>query len=542
MKRLFVFASLLALAACGSGGTGQDLNGDGIDDPANPLVPDSVTTVTPSSPKGRVSGRVTDMKGAPLAGAEVVVSSTDPTVSTAITDALGLFFVDKLTGGSTVGVFVKMAGFAPAWTTALVPGATGNFPLNDGEIFVGTLALLPVSDDAVTFNVLGYDGAPIDGTATLVVTPGFVLNSGKNEGMGSISVSGTVTAGVLTFSGVPKPQEAAWMSTAGIDVRYTVYVNPLVDATGAGYGGLIFPVLAKDLLTDPWNRTLVLPAPTGNEALAILATNVQNLRSSTPSPARDNLIAKSETIYVVFNQPIADDLFVEIRNDEGALKDSVAIPINLPVKNALGTELQITARAPGFTDGQKYNLVIQASPRFNPAGGIVTFSGPFFGGDATAPKQLQAPTVSVQERALTHNGVWDLTETLEIVFDKYIGRGDSTPLTLPVFFENDLNNNGEIGDAPGELGSNQPICITDSESVPSWLTGAKESGYSKRFAIAGSQIIGYITPVDISSLSTNVVFSESFKCPGGGLHSVWGEVLTAPFNGLQATSMPPLGP
>ncbi|HEY3452131.1 MAG TPA: carboxypeptidase-like regulatory domain-containing protein [Myxococcales bacterium] len=540
MKRLFVFALLAVLAACGGKtGSGQDLNKDGIDDPTNPLVPDSVTVVAPSSPKGRVSGRVTEMTGKAMAEADVVISSPDATEA-AKTDANGVFVVQNVTAGSLVGVFVSKAGFAPAWTTAIIPVAAGNFPLNNGEAFVGTISLLPTSG-SVTFNVVGFDGKPINGTATLDVNPGFVINSGgNNAGAGDITVSAAIVEGVLTFTGVPKVEDAAWMTSADVPVKYTVYVNPVIDAaTGIGYGGSILTLAAAKMLTEPWNRTLVLPPASDSADLAIVATNVHNLVKA-PSPANDNLIAKSGTIYVAFNQPIGPDVFVEIRNDDPDIADSAVIGINDPkaTMNTLGTELKITPKAPGFVDGQKYNLVIQASSRDNPAGGIKTFSAPFFGGDPAVAKSLGTPLINLNEMGIG-NDTWDLAETLEIVFDKYIGRGDGTAPTIPIYFDNDLNNNGETGDVRGELGSNQPICITGSEEVPGFFP-AKASGYAKKFAITPASMAGsYTKTLSSTEISITIAFNESFKCTGGAVHSVWGEAQSTTLPKLQVTVVPP---
>ncbi|MGC4114130.1 MAG: carboxypeptidase-like regulatory domain-containing protein [Myxococcales bacterium] len=543
MKRVLVFGLLLALAACGGrGGSGKDENGDGIDDPANPLVPDSVTTVAPSAPKGTVSGRVTDMAGKPLASAEVTVSITDAS-SAALkgeTDANGLFSVKNLPAGSTVGVLVSMAGYAPAFATATIPVAAGNFPLNNGEAFVGTLALLPTSG-SVTFNVIGYDGTPIDGTATLDVSPGYAVN--KN-GAGDIVVTGTITAGVLTFSGVPKIEDAAWMDSAGVTVNYSVYVNPVLDANGVGYSGHYETFTAKTLLTQTWNRTLKLePASNIKDELAIIATNVRNLMADTSSPASDNLIAKNGTIYVAFNQPIGRDLFVEVRNDNVKIEDSEKDVIGTTVTmNALGTELQIAPKSSvGFSDGLKYNLVIQASSRDNPAAGTKTFAAPFFGGDTT-PKSLSNPVIDLISIPLD-NETWETGETISIKLDKYIGHIDGAKPYLPIYFNNDLNNRNDVGDVQGEMGSNNPICVPGIEEVPGFYS-AKASGYAKQFDITPAVLKGLYTGtsgLDSSNILITIAFSEAFKCPGGGLSSVWGEAIyTTKFEDIQITNVIPV--
>lgn len=540
MKRLISLVFLAVFAACGGG---VDKNGDGIadTDPNSAPSPDSITTVAPSSPKGRISGRVTNLQGAGLANATVDLSG--PEKVQVKTDDKGFFSADKLSAGSTLGVFVSMTGYAPAWTTATIPAAAGNFPINDAEAFVGVIALLPTTGE-LTFYVLGYDGTPIEGaSAVLDVTPGFVVNRGSNTGYGDISVTGQTQAGSVKFTGIPKVEEAAWMETAGVTVRYSVYVAPVADANGLTYAGKIFSVSAKELLTNPWARTLVLPAPGENDALKVVASNVANLLSATPTLARENLIAQAGTLLVAFNQPIGKEIFVEVRNDQLAEKDSGTVSLNTPELNLVGTELRITPKAPGFQPGQKYNLTIQVSPRDNPAGKVARFSAPFFGGDPAAPKPLGSPTINLLDvpplPTTPANGLWDPSETIEVNFDKYIGRGDGSAMTLSVYFENDLNNSGQVGDAAGEKGSNVPLCLSGAEPVPGWLAGARASGYTKKFLLAAGTVPGYTKALSATELSVTIAFSESFKCSGGALHQVWGDPLTSTLEKLQVTPIAP---
>jgi hypothetical protein len=542
MKRLAILASL-AFAACG-GATPVDKNGDGIADYTTPKTVDSVTAVAPSTPKGYVNGRVMKMDGTPLPGVSVTLSGKlGPDTPTDIkTDANGLFMIDQLTAGSTFGLFFKLDGYAPAWTFATIPASTGNFPLDDATSFVGNIELLPISG-SVTFYVVGYDGKPIDvAGAVLDVSPGFVVNRGNQAGAGDIQVTASAAAGTLTFDKVPKLEDVAWMSNIGVSVSYTVYVPPVYDATaGLLYSGKVFTSDAKTLLTQPWTRTLVLPAPTDLAPLQIVATNVANLMSAAPTSARNNLVPKTGPLYVVFNQPIAKSVFVEVRNDEPVEKDSAVVLQNPPTLNALGTELQVTFKTtPGLSDGQKYNITIQAMARDNVLAKPVRFSAPFFGGDPATPKQLGATVINLIEVAPANNN-WDSgNERIEIVFDKYIGRIDAAPV-VPIYFDNDLNANLKTGDIAGEKGSGIPLCIAADEPVPGWLAGARASSYSRKFTIPASTVaLGKVFTA--TELSVTVAFNEAFKCATGSLETVWGDPLSATYNTLPVTAIPPPPP
>ncbi|MBI5546507.1 MAG: hypothetical protein HY901_21715 [Deltaproteobacteria bacterium] len=559
MKRFALFASLLFVAACGSSSF-EDKNGDGIGDPEDPSIVDSVTQVAPSSPKGRVSGRIQTIQGAALP-ATVTISGPDGITVTCNAD--GLFVAERITAGSTVGVFVKMDGYAPAWTTATVPAATGNFPLNDGEAFVGTISLMPTTGN-FTFYVVGFDGKPITGaSAILEMHPGFLVDldgASGFDGRGNISVNGTATDGTLTFSGIPKLSDVAWLDSAGVTVRFTVYVAPVFDASQTLlYAGKTFAVDASTLLTQPWNRTLVLPAPYAGEDLKIVATNVTNLIKA-PSLARENLIAKGAPIYVVFNQPIARDAYVQITEDEpedGDLamlhtptcnpgqKDSTPVALNPLELNALNTELRITPKS--VTEGRKYNLVLQVTSRDNPTAAPTRFAASFFAAEET-PKTVSAPKVrliDVPPVGGSGNEEWDATETIEIVFDRYIGRGDNTAFFLPVYIDDPITG-GDVP-MPGEKGSDIPICVPASEPVPSWL-GVSKTGYAKRFLLNPDPILdpdmvpsyaSLTKPISAEDIVLTVAFNEGFKCPGGSLHTLWNEAINLSLANLSVETIEP---
>jgi hypothetical protein len=549
MMRFALIASLV-LAACGA--KPVDTNGDGVADPTDPVVPNDVTQVAPSTPKGRVSGRVLSVQGVPILGANVAVSSTG--IQAVKTDANGLFSIDHLTGNSSVNLYISMDAYAPASVAVTVPGTTGNFPLSDGEACIGDVRLLPTTG-GLTFYVVGYDGALLDQVAaTLDVTPGFVWDTKSAVvGMGDLPVTATSAAGTLAFTGIPKPQDVAFLNDLKANVSYNLYVAPVYDASNnLLYDGYSDSFKASELLSTSWSRTIVLPEPSAvAKPLGIVATNVENLIK--PSPADKNLISRtSPLITVVFNQPIGKDVFVEIRDDEPLEKDSKTIGIGTPELNALGTVLKITPKGGTIADGQKYNLAIQASPRDQAGATPSIFGGPFFGGDLASPKTLTPPTVNLIDNIPLPNGDgnWEAGENLEIVFDlpspvAYLGRGDpSLPYYIPVYFNNDLDGLDSTGNQRGELGSNIPICVPASEDVPGWMPGAKASGYAKKFILTPQVLLGTtvkfpVGGIAVDQLNLSVVFTDSFKCPNGSLQSVWGTTINTTFDNLTPTAVSP---
>lgn len=566
MKRLALLF-LMVFAACGGPEKLVDINGDGIGESTDPRKVDSVTQVAPISPKGRISGRVVDLHGAPLQNAAVKVSG--PTTVEVVTDANGLFQADKLTAGSLVGVLVSATGYAPAWSSMVVPSDAGNFPLNDGEAFVGTFHLVPTGG-SVAFHVVGWDGKAIAATAAVLdVNPGFLFTAPNPGGApsrstaGDISVTATVADGALSFSGIPNPEQVAFLSSLGTTVRYALYVAPVKDEGGAPvYGGRILTLTAAELLTEPYSRTIVLPPATETDELAILGSNVYNLKSIAEGKgvtlARENLVPTSGPISVVFNQPISKDAFVEIRVDEppegGMLtltpdptyKESVLVAINTPELNATGTILKITPKTPGLTAGRKYNLTISATARDNPTAKTKKFVAPFFAGDPGAAKPLSTPTAKLVDASINAPGqpwagdsAWAPAETIEIYLSHYIGRPDASSLKIPVYFDNDINADGKF-DAPGEKGSNNPICVPGAEAVPSWQ-GAKASGYARRFLLSKALVTTPFAPVanpTVTNLTLVIAFNEAYKC-GGPLHTIWDEAITTNATGLGITTIAP---
>lgn len=502
-----------------------------------------VTEVAPSTPKGRITGKVLDLQGQPLAGVEVRGSNG----ATAVTAETGLFALDSIAAGSSVGLTFRLSGYSTGYATAVVPASAGNFPLNGGEAFVGPLRLAPVGGE-LTFNIVGHDGLAVAKPAgTLDVTPAFLDFSGSgaaNPGVGSIAVQATGQNGVLKFSGIPKVEELAWLESIDLQATYSVYVAPVLNDDGTlRYGGATASFHALTLLTEPWTRTLVLPAPEAKLPLQIAAASVANLLGA-PSRGRDNLAGKTGPIAVVFNQRISpDDLWVEVRNDAADPSASLRLPVTTEI-NPVGNQLRIgLAAGSAFADGMKYQLSLRANSLDDPSAAPLVINAPFFGGSVDTSSSSRGPgsiAVSYAESAPPGDGKFGTGERLEIDFERYLGRGESTSFKLPVYFNYDLDGSGSVGNGVGEKGSGRPLCLSAAEWAPAGSEDAKLSGYARRVSATFGEIEDQVvaSPGTINAVVANkapvlvtLAFSESSKC-GGPIQTVWGEPLNADISDL----------
>jgi hypothetical protein len=495
-----------------------------------------VTEVAASTPKGRITGKVLDLYGQALVGVEIRASNG----ATTTTAEAGLFALENVTAGSTVGLAFRLSGYAPAYATAEVSSSAGNFPLGGGEVFVGPIRLEPTTGE-LTLNVIGYDGLAVAKLAgTLGVTPGYLdfsRTGSADPGVGSIAVQATGRNGVLKFAGIPKVEDLASLESIDLHAHYSVYVAPILNDDGTlRYGGATASFSALTLWIEPWTRTLVLPAPEAKLPVQIVAASIANLLD-VPSRGRDNLAGKAGPISVVFNQRInPDDLSVEIRNDSSDPSASTRLPLTTEI-TPIGNQLRI-ALAPGsaFTDGMKYQLILQAHSADDPSAAPLAINAPLFGGSvetSSTSRGLGSVAVSYVESTSPADGKFGAGERLEITFERYLGRGESAAFKVPVYFNDDLDGNGSLGNAPGEKGSGRPLCLSSEEWAPAEVADAKLSGYARKvsasFEEIQSQVVGPHATMNAivankAPVLVTIAFSESSKC-GGPIHTVWGDPL-----------------
>lgn len=497
-----------------------------------------VTGVAAPTPKGRITGKVLDLYGQALAGVEIRASNG----ATTTTANAGGFALENVTAGSTVGLTFRLSGYALAYATAEVPASADNFPLVGGEVFVGPIRLEPTTGELI-LNVVGYDGLAVAKLAgTLGVTPRHLDFSGTgtvDPGVGNIAVQATGQDGVLKFAGIPKVEDLASLESINLQAHYSVYVAPVLNDDGTlRYGGATASFTALTLLTEPWTRTLVLPAPEAKLPVQVVAASIANLLGA-PSRGRDNLAGKAGPISVVFNQRISpDDLSVEIRDDSSDSAASARLPLATEM-SPIGNQLRI-ALAPGatFTDGMKYQLILQAHSADDPSAAPHAINAPLFGGSADTNSSSRGPgniAVSYVESTSPGDGKLGAGERLEITFERYLGRGEFAAFKVPVYFDYDLDGNGSAGNALGETGSGRPLCLSSEEWAPAEVEDAKLSGYARKvsasFEEIQTQVVGPHSTMnaivaDKAPVLVTIAFSESSTC-GGPIQTVWGDPLVS---------------
>jgi hypothetical protein len=179
----------------------------------------------------------------------------------------------------------------------------GNIPINNGNGNAGVITLAQLNS-SVKYRVYTAAGEPAKGArgmlevnATAFQTVGGVFGTtiGNYSGMADVDDNG-----VLTFTGAPDPAEMTRLTNP----QFTLTVGALdKDNDGrADFLGSVQGFSAQQLFIQP-GRTLVLADARTTSALQILGTNIESLTTNGSPPYR-NAVKASDTINIVFNQPI----------------------------------------------------------------------------------------------------------------------------------------------------------------------------------------------------------------------------------------------
>ncbi|MCP3098290.1 carboxypeptidase-like regulatory domain-containing protein [Myxococcus sp. K15C18031901] len=449
MKKHLVMA-LVPFLALGCGDDLKDENGDGIADGVR--EPDTVTAVTPSTPKGTVSGQVlsTDLKALSEASVELTIGSSKESLATT-TDAKGNFTFPNVPAGSQVLLTFTKAGFATLRATATIPSSAGNVPINNANVSFGPVTLTRL-DGTLRFVLVSPTGRPAAGVkATLEASPaGTVVLTNSDQTtrvVSTVVVEGTSDEqGVVTFQGVPTAMELARFTGA----QYRLWVSA-VDANNDGIPesfGASPTYAATTILSQGTTQIIKLPFSQGNsDPLAIESSNVSSIRLVPSTDPQRNLVKPGEPIYVYFNKPVQPGSLLARLTDEYG-KESLAVTATL--SNG-GYSATIAPAAGVVQEGKEYNLQISAVAAEN--GAVLTKRGFFFGGEQSAPKQVSISDVRFQDTQRSGVGVNALNAN-EKVYVSF-----SSPLKAPltnayVFLNIDLNSSGgNPGDFPGEEGN-----------------------------------------------------------------------------------------
>ncbi|MBK6686962.1 MAG: carboxypeptidase regulatory-like domain-containing protein [Deltaproteobacteria bacterium] len=466
---------LLFLAAC-SGDEGTDADGDGIADGIN--EPNNVTVIAPTKPTGYVAGEVRDAAtDRPLVGATVKLIGGG-IEGEGTTDDLGTFRLGPIAAGATFAVRITAPGKVEANITGLsIDDAAGNFPTQNGAIYVGPVSLIG-DDGKFAVMVVGEDGTPVDGASVAIETAAshFVAGVARSGGIarGETDVDGLAEVeGLPNVFALPPRLEAA--------AALTIQVSP-VDLDGderADLDGAVLAIGGREARSQAQTPVIVLRRP-GAQALLVVASNIPGLAGTTPAqPAI--LPAVDSNLRIVFNKPIdRDSVLVDLRNEDAT--DTI---LTAEVTSGLDNVLTIDP-AENLTPGQEYNVAVRVHSKDSSPTEVLQLAAAFFVAD-----NRDTPIV-VAGRFADLNGdqLWGTgNDVLYFAVSQPVGRAAANPaFVAEVWVNADLNGDAVVGNAQGELPNAgqpypPPLLLNAAEPAPG--NGAPGSGYTRFIAPLG---------------------------------------------------------
>ncbi|WP_245767720.1 carboxypeptidase-like regulatory domain-containing protein [Stigmatella erecta] len=533
MKKLALAVVSLLAVGCGA----SDEDGDGIADGVRD--PNNISVVVPATPKGTVSGQVLTTQQRPLAGATVTMTiGSMPTANTVTTDEAGNFTFQNVPGGAQVLLTFGKEGFASLRATSVVPSSAGNVPINNGNASFGPVLLSELNGSLKVY-AFGPDGRPAAGAqGTLEVDPaGLVLFGTSERTTSTVVIDATADAqGLLSFERVPRPAELQRLQGK---LRLSIAA---LDANNDGVfeaGGRLIEYTADQLLASGTQRTESLPyAYTPEAALGISHSSIASLKGGSKDPIF-NMVRSGEGLSIVFNQPVQPTSVIAGLTDEYS-KARLGFSKSL---SGGGTVLTVVPDQ-AFQPGKEYNLTLRAVALNGSATGGTQFNSTvsFFGGDLNQP--LTTGIESVQFRDLKPaptytNGVLDPNEQVYLNFNHVLSRYGTQ--TASVFFNADLDANGTVGNAVGEVGNKTGFALLADEPLAPYVTGtpAEEpvftiaaSGFTTRysFRFTGTRPLN---PADFpGGLPVVVAFSAIKDASRNGYANAWGVSQVADLTGV----------
>lgn len=534
MSRILTACAIFALAACANP---QDLNGDGIvDADEKGRSPDSVSLIAPSNPIGTISGVVVNTNQAPLEGANVTLvlgNGADASHTTKVTtSADGAFVFKDVPGGSNAQILISKTGYSSARVTGFVPGATGNFPINDGNGNTGVISLAQLSS-TIKFRVFTATGVPARGAKAYleVQATAFVTGNGTyGSAVGNYSGAAEVDeAGLLSFANAPDPAEIARINS---NYNFTLTIGALdLDMDGrSDFLGTLRNFAAYELFTNP-DRTFILDDARTTAGLQIVATNLDSFNVPANSPPYRNALKTTDPVTIVFNQPITQvDTTRIVKVVQEDCQTNVAVSVTQRAPNVLSI-----APTAAWTLGNRYNIIVRATGL--DASSTVDFIGYFFAIEPNAPRPLST-SAAFQVRKATANTMSNALQPgdqLFVLFDTPIAVQGGPVARAYVNF--DLNNDNMTGGMTGfgEFGgpANSGVAIANAEQLTATDPAngtftCKRSGYSSRWSINLTTFPS--TNFIPASTGMKVVFAKD-NSSSDSYQTAWGSPVVADVGG-----------
>lgn len=534
MSRLITACALVAISACAPK---EDANGDGIADGVN--SPDSVSQIAPSTPVGTISGLVVNSSYLGLEGVQVTLvlgegADASRTYKTS-TNGEGAYFFKDVPAGSSAQLLFSKSGYSNARLNGNVPGAGGNFPINDGNGNAGVVTLAQLNG-TVRWRVYASSGKPAKGARAYleVQSTAFVTsNSAYGSTCGNFSATAEVDEnGQLTFTGAPDPAE---LSRINPNINYALTLGAW-DEDGDGRSeslGALRTYAASALFTEPdRNNTIVLPDARVTGGLSILATNLDSF-ASVGSPPYRNAVKGSDPITIVFNQPITQvDTTRVVKVVQEDCQTNVAVSISQRTPNVLSIAPQAA-----WTLGSRYNIIVRATGL--DTGTTTDFIGYFFAIDPTAPRPL-SNTAAFQVRKAAANMMTNVLQpgdSLYVVFDMPVTLQSMAGPLARAYVQFDLNGDSTVGgmtglgEYNGPANSGPAIAMAEQLSATDPAAGTfscKASGYSSRWQIT---IPNFPSNGQIpSNIQMRVQFPRD-QASSDTYQTVWGSPIAADVTG-----------
>lgn len=477
-----------------------DADGNGVADGI--LTPNNVSVITPTIPRGYVAGQVVDaVTGQAIHGASVRIFGAGQDVSVK-TEKDGRFQHGPIAAGAQFSVQMNKTGYTVAHlTNVTINDAAGNFPVDNGGIWLGPIGLLSIGSN-IEVQVVSYAGQAVAGAKVSIETNVGYTDRGSARGSHLASAE-TNMLGLATISTLANV--FAFPPTRRSYSAITINVGP-VDLDGDGrydLRGAVKSVSGPEAFTKQEPYLIVMQTAEEQVNLAIVASNVDRLVPGK-NPKNATVLDLDETIIIVFNQAVqgGQGFLVTLTDETGDNTITTAVTLG-----ALGNIVQLSHDTQ-FASGQEYNLRILARTSAAETGSFYQVSAPFFAkGD---PMQVVRAQGSFVDR--NGDGLWgNANDVLELRLSAPIGRADAQGFIAEMYVELDLNGTSTVGDARGELprpGSNRPfplpILLSSNEPTPPNSAGL--SGYTRFLAPFPTGLA-----IPLTELQGPVAFELRFK-------------------------------